>query len=733
MSPDARAARREFFSARFPAIASRLAQGAGEQFSVVTKDGEAVDIRIDNQQMYGGDARRFAAEQLAAYMEKPLRIFMNKLTNSGLVSPVCVQLVAALNDHLIGLGHETLASHPVDNPTFLIVFGLGLGHHLEELARRSKARWLVLVEPVVGFFEHSFRTVDWEALTHLFEERGGEVHIVTEIDPGAIAASVTRCMDAHGIAYADGAWVFTHYPLWAFAEARKRLHEAIEFAFINRGFFEDELRMMTNAVENLSQREFHLLEGKPRLARPEMAVIAGAGPSLDEGFETLHRIRDRVVLFSCGTALRPLLRNRLVPDFHCELENIPEVFDVIGEATKYGDLGRIRLIASATVDPRVPPLFGRTIFFFRDSVSSTKILNGPYSILSGASPTCVNVGMVAAAYLGFTNFTLFGTDCGIRPGGKIHAEGTIYRDLGLWQDKERAKSHPIEVEGNFGGVVRTDWVYDACRLMLASAIGRHRFNVVNCSDGALIPGARPCVPDAVEIAGPVIDHQSLARALEGGMRHFQPGEILSETDLGAVRHQADLLFERLGAVLDELDAGEADFAADYGRIKQLLAEIEGQYLNSDAMVSGTLNALPRIAMFYGFRVADAGGPTGALSALYRRVPRHCRGHGGPDARVVRWTGAPRRAGASGSGEERKDRRRSLLRCSAGGADGGLQRLEHRSVGLRRILRGRDHGRDRRRVAQRQLDEMRLVLRQLGQLESFRRDLQLLRLLRLLLL
>src|SRR6185312_16282767 len=116
-----------FFAAQFPAIAARLAQGAGEQFSIVTKNGEAVDIRIDSQQMYGGDARRFAAEQLAAYTAKPLRIFMNQLTNSGLVSPVCVRLVAALNDHLTGKGCETLATHPVDNPTFLVVFGLGLG------------------------------------------------------------------------------------------------------------------------------------------------------------------------------------------------------------------------------------------------------------------------------------------------------------------------------------------------------------------------------------------------------------------------------------------------------------------------------------------------------------------------------------------------------------------------------------------------------------------------------
>jgi hypothetical protein len=66
LSGGERATRRAFFAGRFPAIAARLAQGVGEQFTIVTRDGEAVDIRIDDQQMYGGDARRFADEQLAS-------------------------------------------------------------------------------------------------------------------------------------------------------------------------------------------------------------------------------------------------------------------------------------------------------------------------------------------------------------------------------------------------------------------------------------------------------------------------------------------------------------------------------------------------------------------------------------------------------------------------------------------------------------------------------------------
>ena len=197
------------------------------------------------------------------------------LSNSGLISPICVDLVASLQRQLDAQGIRALPTYPIDSPTFLVVFGLGLGHHLDRLARHTKARWLILVEPIAGFFQHA--AVDWPVLAELFEERGGGIHIITELDPSAIAGAVARAMEGHGIAYADGAWVFTHYPLWAFADARRRLHEAIEFAFVNRGFFEDELRMMTNAVGNFADCDFRLLEGKPRLARPETAETPAEG------------------------------------------------------------------------------------------------------------------------------------------------------------------------------------------------------------------------------------------------------------------------------------------------------------------------------------------------------------------------------------------------------------------------------------------------------------------------
>ncbi len=595
---------RAAFAERFPKIIENLDRPGAITSSLIVENGVVVDAMVNDTRLYGGDAKNFTAHQVESFLAKPLRLFMDRPTTAGLVSPICVDLHDALGQFLIKHGGDEISSHVSNSPSFLVVFGLGLGHHLKDLSHGTKARWLIVVEPMIDFIEHSFQTVDWTEIFAHFESQGGGVHIVTELDPGKMASAIVRFMSEQGIPYVDGSHIFTHYPFWAFAEGRNRLYEAIKFAFINRGFFEDELIMMTNAVTNFAAAPFWLLEGRPRLHRPELAVIVGAGPSLDEALPRLWEIRDRVVLFSAGTALRPLLRNGFVPDFHCELENVPAAFDAICEAGKYGDLSKISLIASATVDPRVPSKFAETIYFFRDSVSSTQLLGEKHLPITGATPTCVNMAVSMAAFMGFTDMALFGADCGVRVGGADHASDTIYRDVEKYKTENTAARFPIEVEGNFGGIARSNWIYDSCRLMLAEVVQQRSLNVFNGSDGAFVPGTVPRVPESIEPTTGPLDHADIRAALKRAMERFTPAAIFAETDIVTIGNQTAEMFKGLDEVLNRLGQGTPDFAVAYREVMDFIDTAHKHYGKADSLIGGTLQALPRIAMFFGFRVAD---------------------------------------------------------------------------------------------------------------------------------
>jgi hypothetical protein len=589
---------REAFAALFPSLANAVLSDEILS-SLVLRDGWAVDISLGGRPFYGGDGRQVATGQVREFLNRPLRVVMDSFNEVGLLTPLCGTLVTRLLSEM----RDSEQHMPNEKSTFLVIFGLGLGHHLAELIRGTRARWVIVVEPCGEFIALSPQIIDWSEIAALLEEREGELHFVTELEPVQIANGISRRIRRHGAPYIDGSWVFTHYPLWAFAEARQLFLADAANMFAQCGFFEDELKMTRNAAGNFASKPFWLLNGERRPQRYETAVVVGAGPSLDEGIETLREMRDRVVLFSGGTALRPLLRNGITPDFHCELENAPEVVEVLQETSKHGDLSRITLIGSLSLDPRVGSLFGERIFFFRENTSGTALFKGKFRPLEHAVPTCVNTALSAASYLGFTELVLLGTDCGVRPGGADHAEGTVYRDI--WKNRpEIVRKYPIEIEGNFGGTVMTNWVLDYCRRELATAVARFRLSVANCSDGALISGATPKVPSAVEIKAKPIERERLLSDLKRSMTAFQPGELLAAFDVAAIRELNKAMFRELGEIVDRFDPDAPDFAGVHAALAEFEEVASRRYAEIHRVSDGTVLGLARIAMYCGSRISD---------------------------------------------------------------------------------------------------------------------------------
>lgn len=589
---------RTAFLERFPRLAQTDA-GEEAQSSIVFEKGKAIDIVLGDRRIYGDDAQEITICQLKDFFEQPLRLVIQDFGNAGLATPLCAKMIS----RLLGVIREADLQMPAEQSTFLVVLGLGLGHHLTELVRTTGARWVIIVEPFSGFIEHSHHVVDWPEIFELIEQREGDIYFVTDLDPSQMTGAIARYMRKHGTPYIDGTWIFTHYPLWAFAEARKRLLGAAANMFAQCGFFEDEIVMTANAAVNFSSHPFWLINAERRHQRPETAVVVGAGPSLDEAIEKLREIRDRVVIFSAGTALRPLLRNGIIPDFHCELENGPQVLEVLQEAAKHGDLSQIKLIASASIEPGVLRLFGDQFLFFREISSPTAFFRGEFKSIRLGVPTCVNTALCVASFLGFTNFLLFGTDCGVRPGRPDHAVDTVYRDV--WKmSPDIAATYPLEVEGNFGGIAMTNWVYDSCRRMLVEAIAAYGLSVINCSDGALIPGTTPKVPEAVEVGGDPIDRERLFADLKNALIAFQPGEILRSFDVTAIAKKNRALYKDLRQLIDRFDPDEPDFAGVYAAFSTFEETAGEKYAHTHLIGEGTVVALPRIAMYSGSRIAD---------------------------------------------------------------------------------------------------------------------------------
>jgi hypothetical protein len=114
----------------------------------------------------------------------------------------------------------------------------------------------------------------------------------------------------------------------------------------------------------------------------------------------------------------------------------------------------------------------------------------------------------------------------------------------------------------------------------------------------------PRVPDALELATPAVDRAQFRAALDRGMRRFRAGEILADTDWRAMARQADAMFDDLDNLLAGHAAGDGDLADFWHDIMEFIGKAGDRYGYTESFIAGTLRALPRIAMFYCFRVAD---------------------------------------------------------------------------------------------------------------------------------
>ena len=158
------------------------------------------------------------------------------------------------------------------------------------------------------------------------------------------------------------------------------------------------------------------------------------------------------------------------------------------------------------------------------------------------------------------------------------AEGTIYRDVDKRRtDKAQRERYPLELEGNFGGIALTNWVYDASRRMLMDIIAAYGLNVVNCGDGALISGASPRVPDAVEVDGPVIDRRRVVAEIACSMVHYRQRHLVPAETLAELRGKSHAMFVGLRGILAGFDVDGADFPGVHAAIRRFLDEAEASY------------------------------------------------------------------------------------------------------------------------------------------------------------
>ncbi len=422
----------------------------------------------------------------------------------------------------------------------VVVLGAGLGYHIDYLVRTYDVQHLIIVEPDPEVFAASLYTADWKNICegHMNVAGRSVQFLIGQPNEEETFVQLWNLLIGYFPIYPVNTYFISHHQTeWA-EKIRRRICSDAMALMNGLGNFDDELNQLVFALHNLYLHRT-IIAPKDAGGFDQPLCIVGAGPSLDDRIEDIKKNRDKILLFSCGTALKSLHSHGLTPDFHVEQESdklSQNILDGIGDPDY---LKNVVVLAAAQVNPPVLDKFKRACIYFKVEGVVAEVLGAQVGRVSFVSPTVTNAAAGLAYALGFRNIYLFGCDYGFKDTSRHHAAGTIYHEdehRYLWDD---FNSGYLRVPGVDGGTVFCNGTFFLARRRMeytAMRLASVGVKISNCSDGANIDHAdwlsRTAFDDAIS---------SLATI---GSRPEVVDSVLARAEVGApslspVAHIAD--------------------------------------------------------------------------------------------------------------------------------------------------------------------------------------------------
>ncbi|MGL4918140.1 MAG: motility associated factor glycosyltransferase family protein [Aeromonas allosaccharophila] len=424
-----------------------------------------------------------------------------------------VEYLNKLNAYLddISAREERLGQVPHEVPSALI-FGVGLGYHLGYLYERCKIGTLFLFEPDLDLFYASLYCFDWSPLLGYLHQENLGLHILLGQDENTIVKDFASAIQRRGSFLVANAFI-----MWGYQNEKiRKLIEIVQQEYyllvMGWGFFDDNLIALSHTINNIERAVPFLQHNKkisPVYQRTPVFIIAN-GPSLDESIAVIKAHKDRAILISCGSAMTALHKVGIKPDIHVETERTKIVYDFLANLNDPDYQREILFLSSDVIHPDCSTLFNKSMLTFKLGEPGVTLYKNYFPHLqncaafSGMNPLVGNIGVSLPINLGFKNIYLFGMDNGYRQRGHHHSRFSAYYNN---NDKAEAFGEKVygdsqrECEGNFGGVVISNIMFDTSRRVTEEVLAANRdVQCFNCSDGAKIEMARPLLSTEIHLS-----------------------------------------------------------------------------------------------------------------------------------------------------------------------------------------------------------------------------------------
>jgi hypothetical protein len=390
---------------------------------------------------------------------------------------------------------------------FMFMIGAGLGYQIDEIFRRKSICNFFLFEPSPEVFYAMLHNIELKPLIEHCLANAGNFRVTIGFGAETALNNLHTLLLKIGHFNMTRMFIYKHYEsemTEKMIDLLKNIGHRLSQGF---GFMEDEIIGLSHALSNIKKNYPLLLKDTHfENCQPDRPVlIVGNGPSLDSKIEIIKERQDEFIIISCGTSLRPLLANDIIPDIHVEMERTTRTLPWIESIPHQEQLKNIQIIALAPVCTDVLTKFKSPKIINKLYDSAGYIVNdidkkGLFASPDKMNPTVTNCAVTMVISLGFTNIYLIGTDFGFKTLEHHHSKDSTYYDEDKFKADESLAmfTKELSVEGNFGGTVYSTKIFEQSRGNIELILNQNK-NVVahNCSDGVMIKGAKPLVLDLI--------------------------------------------------------------------------------------------------------------------------------------------------------------------------------------------------------------------------------------------
>ncbi len=374
------------------------------------------------------------------------------------------------------------------NPNInVVLMGVGMGYHLEQIIERSRKRDMILViEKSIGIFKHFLanRNID-----NLYGKC--KIYFCVGKNPMDIFRALQGCaltIFANGITAVKHPASIKIDPVY-YEQVEVKIRDIFQWARVNTL---SQINASNDYADNIFsnmpvylkmpgiKRLFGKFEGFP-------GIIVSAGPSLIKNIRYLKEAQGRAIIISVDTALRVLLNHGIEPDIVVSI-------DYTAHNARYFD-GISNNNYALVIDPEVYPsiikrhdgpkfmisLPGKSLCdWLSDNVENKGEMDKGLSV--------AHTAFLLALRLGLTPVGFVGQDLSF-PGNMTHVRGSAMVRKNHIDENHK---ETVKVKDIFGGIVSTSTSMQVFLNHFEDLLDKHKMECYDLTEGgARIVGANP--------------------------------------------------------------------------------------------------------------------------------------------------------------------------------------------------------------------------------------------------